>query len=121
MNDPLLMCRVHCAGQDFQHAGRLANWLRAAAERFFQRRTVDILQGQHRPAIVLLHGMDLDDVGMLELRNRFGLATKPRQSDGRTNLLQRDKSIQAQLSRLVDDSHPALSKTFEDLVVWQAG
>ena len=70
---------------------------------------------------MLAHLVDRNDVGMVELRDRLGLVLEPHQLRGRGELgrpdqLEGHQPVQRELTRLVDDAHPAPAQLVEDLV-----
>ncbi len=68
--------------------------------------------------------VDIDDVRVVELRQRARLAGKARDEIRRERIdwrqdFQRDESIELNLPRLVNDAHPAAPEQFEDLELRQ--
>jgi hypothetical protein len=101
--------------------GGLARWLRFALEMVVQAAASDELQRQVGQAVVLAYLVDLYDVGVLEARHRLGLGAKACQRlrtgvGARQDHLEGDDSLEALLSRLVDDAHGAAAQLAQDVV-----
>ncbi len=94
-----------------------------ARESLRQALTVDILQGKEGTSVLLAHFVDLDDVGVLHPRQQFPLSPEPGQVLGagvfaRQDHLERDQPVETNLSRLVDNPHPAAPQLTEELVAF---
>src|SRR5580658_2020322 len=87
-----------------------------------QRYSVKKLHNQERMAILLPDLVDGADIGMIECRGRLRLPLEPRQGlsvfdDVSGQKLQSDKSAEGYVLGLVDDTHAATTKLFDDPVV----
>ncbi len=111
-------------GDRFQNRGGRDFVDRLPLQAAVQTGAVDELHGEVRSAIVLADVVDLDDVRMLQTRDRFGLGreTSPlahagvRAGDDR---LDGDRAIQLHLSRPVDHAHAAASQLAHDFIAGQ--
>ena len=89
-----------------------------------QRRSLEIVHDQIRRALVFPVIQDLDDIRMIQLRQRLRLPLEPlpdmpediRSERPRLNELDRDRPFQPRVERLVDDRHPAAPDFPFDLV-----
>src|SRR5262245_22587617 len=78
-------------------------------------------QGKVGPALVLAYLVDLDELRVLQARDRFGFTAKPGQllgagvSSGQDHL-QGDDAVEAELPGLVNYRHPAAAEPAEDFV-----
>jgi hypothetical protein len=95
--------------------------LRFAGEVLGEAAAADPLQRQERPAVVLAHLVNLDDVGVLQPGDRLGFPTEACQLVGAgvgpgTQDLQRHHPVQGELPGTVDGAHAALADLLQDLV-----
>ncbi len=65
MNDPLLVCGMHGAGQRLDEPGSGLRGLWSAVKTLFQTWTVDVLHGEKRPAVDLTQVVKLHNMRML--------------------------------------------------------
>jgi hypothetical protein len=112
---------VDGAGDLFEARGGLARRQRAVAEHLRERRPGDVLHRVVRHAAVLAGVVDLHDVRVPQAGRRLGLPAEARRqlhpgAGGGRQQLQRHLAVQAFLTRLVDDAHPALAQHLQQLV-----
>ncbi len=111
----------HTASQRLDQLGRSPRRPGCAVQCPIQAATGQILQLQEWQAACLADGVDLNDIGMLDLANRLCFAEKPNPSDrvgvstGK-NQFQGARAVQADLPRLVDDAHPSPAYLAFDLI-----
>ena len=110
VHDPALVGRLHGLGQRGQQRGRLAGRLRRARQGLGQAAPLDELHGEVRPALVVAHVVDLDDVRVPQARHRLRFALEPRPlvrpgvGAGEQHL-EGDEAVEPQVPGLVDDAH----------------
>ena len=99
---------------------------RAARDPLRQVLTLDQLHHERPRVARTLEAVDLGDVGMIERRQRLGLALETRQPLGvagnrRRQRLQRDVAAQRRVARPIDLAHPAGAEQGQHLVRSDAG
>ena len=109
------------AAERLDRLGRVLRALRFAIEFGVEVAAVDEFEREVRRAVVFADIVDLHDVRVVQLRDRFGFRTKPfevRFADIRPtdNHLQRDDAVEVNVPRFVDDPHAAFAEFVEDLV-----
>ena len=125
MHDPQAMGFGHGPRQDLdeprgplRHPGR-------AVESLVQATSGQVLQLEERQALDFADGIDLDDVPMLQLGDRLGLAQEsgdglgPGMSAGQDHL-DGAGAIEADLPGLIDDAHAAAAQLTEDLIAGES-
>ena len=94
---------------------------RRAAQLLLQAAAAAELQREERPALVLADLVDLDDVGVLQARDRFRLRPEARQFRGagvaaRQDHLQRYHPVRLDLPRPVHHPHAAAAQLTQQLI-----
>ena len=112
---------VHGLGDLLHQADGLARRPRRAVERLGQTAPLDVFHREERPAAALANLVDLDDVRVLQPRDRRRLDTEPPQRLGlgeapTDNHLQGDLAVEARLPGAVDNTHPSPTQLRLDLV-----
>ena len=121
VDDAALVGEEHGAGQRLDQLGRDARGQRSVAHPLFEAAPLDELEGEVGPAVVLAGLVDLDDVGVLELGDRFRFGLEPGQP-GRPGVrpgqdhLEGDEPAEALVAGLVDDPHAAPAEFRQDVV-----
>ena len=97
-----------------------------AVEPTVEAAAVDVLQLEERQAVGLADVADLDDMGVLEMRDRAGLGQEPRQRLGpgmgaAQDHLDGADAAQHDLAGLVDHAHAAPAQLLQDLVARDGG
>ena len=74
--------------------------------------SLDVFHFKIRAALTVAEGEDLDNVGMVQPRDRFGFSQETQSGFGRRVMsgkdhLDRDDAIEPQLASLVDNAHSA--------------
>ena len=105
-------------GRPFGRPGGAVELLRQAAP-------LQVFELEIGPVVVVAEAVDLDDVGMAQLRDRLGLGEEAngRLVTGvftRQDHLERDDAVELDLAGLVDDSHAAAAQHAFDLVAGDA-
>jgi hypothetical protein len=121
VDDAVKVGEVHRPCQNLHEPGAFVRAGRRRAEPGGQTPAVHELQRQERPAFVFADLEDLHDVGVLKARDRLGLAAKEGQGaiagvrSGQDHL-ERDHSVQGEMTGLVDDAHAAAAQLAQDFV-----
>src|SRR5262245_41573495 len=129
MDDAAIVCVLHRPRQRFDNLGAKARRLWIARDLLRERSAADIFQRKIRQAIDLAHLVDLNDVLMLELGD--GLRFRPESIEvlrtrmsAREDHLERNESIERDLSGAIDHAHSATSQFVEQLITrhgWLTG
>ena len=95
--------------------------LRRAGKAVVEAAALEQLQRDVRQSVGFADVVNLNDMGVAELGDRFGFCRESLEELGfrlaaATNHLEGDQAIEAQIARLVDDTHPAVAQAIEDFV-----
>ena len=121
MDDAGVVRELHGAGEHFNQLGGAGGRPRVAGEALGQAAAVHELERQVRVPVRLADVENLDDVRVLERRDRFRLAAEPLPL-GRPGVragqdhLERDRAVQVEVPGLVHDAHAAAADLVNDLV-----
>ena len=126
MDDPLAVRSIECIGDlDTEREHHLQ--LRCARDdKILERGAFQEFHGDEAASLVLANLVDGADVGMVQSRGGTRLSAEALQGKcvaGQLigKKLQGDKAAQFLVLRLVDDSHAAAAKSFDDLVAGNPG
>ena len=121
MHDVGLVGGVHGASQRVHDFGRLARRLRSAVQLSRQAPPRAELEAQKREPVVFPNFVNLDDIRMLQTRDRFGFDAEtvqivlagvaPRQND-----LERHDPVEFSLAGLIHDPHASPRNLAQDIV-----
>ena len=122
MHDPLRMGRVQCIGNLDAERKQRVQLHRTIADDMFQRRAVQVLHDDERLAVLLADVVNGADIRMIERRRSPRLAAESLQ---RLPVLghflrqefQRDEAVKPSVFRLVNHTHAAAAKLFDDAVM----
>ena len=123
MQDSALVCvidRARDLGHESSTLVRLRLQARRGGAQTSTAREFHAVKGQ--PFLALPDLVNRQDVGMIELRHRFGFAAKTDERLGRLGLIgedafEGDNAAGVTLPRTIDHAHPAAADCFQDFVV----
>ena len=126
VNEAASVGRVDRAGDCLKQPGRRDGRLRRAREELIETAALDEFERDVWAAADLPDIEDLDDVRMLEPRDRFGFLTQTgfvfRTGGGPVAKdLERDDALEPLVPRAIDDAHPAVADEVENLVFRNRG
>ena len=115
MDDPPAMGLGDGARQDLDQRGGPFGRPGRAVEPLRQAPPFKILELEIRPLVVVAEAVDLDDIGMAQLRDRLGLGKEANRSLvtgvlARQDHLERDHAVELDLASPVYDSHAAATQ-----------
>ncbi len=121
MDDATLVGDVHCACQRFHQLGSRPRRRRTLLHALLEAAAFDELEREIGPAFVLTGFVDLDNVGVLQLGDRFRLGTKPGEPyragmRPREDHFQRNQALQPHVPGLVDHAHAATAEFLQNLI-----
>ena len=122
MDDSLLMRVVDGAGEDRTQLCRENRIPGIVRNDLSQVATFDQLQSEVRRALMAAQRENLNDVRVLQPRDRFGLCAKPLALNlpdmpGHEDHLERDRAFQLGITSAVDNAQAAATQFAENLVV----
>ena len=124
MNDAAVMSELDGTGQRLDQFGGAVGRPGGAVELLCQAAARAVLQGQVRSAVVFADGMDLHDVGMLEVRRCLGLPAEALSKLGPLHVLdklQSDLAVEAWLAGPVHHPHAATADFLQNFIARHGG
>ena len=124
MDDPQAVHLIDSASEHLHQPRRIGRGPRRAIEFSGEASPFDVFHREVREAAVLSHRVDLNDVGMLEPRDRLGfdLETCERLWRGEfpgENRLERDRTLEPDFQRFVNNAHASSTELGEDLIAFE--